>query len=139
MQRRAFLAAAGSAVVGGCAAAGSDGDGETTAGTTTAWAGWVQEGGLEDGYTAVHISRDWAVVDASETRDWDADEVTRFRRGACERYLVYERVPEGYNLYTQGRCEEGVVVTVENADGAVVEQLTLPPTDPQTAHSDSPS
>jgi hypothetical protein len=91
--------------------------------------GWVNESELADGYTVVHISSEWEIVPAEETDEWDPDTVEIFRRGFCKRYFVYKNVPEGYNLLTQGRCSEGVRLSIQDEDGRVIAQIKLPEKD----------
>lgn len=88
--------------------------------------GWVNEDELEDGYTVIHISSNWELVDATDANDWDDETVEISRRGICKRYFVYEEIPEGYEIFYQGACEDGVTVTIEDDAGRMVNQLTLP-------------
>jgi hypothetical protein len=97
-----------------------------TATETESFNGWVNESELEDGYTVVHISAEWEVVPADQTNDWNSAEVSISRRGLCKRYFVYEEIPDGYNVFYQVRCDDGVKVTVKDADGRIVAQIELP-------------
>jgi hypothetical protein len=87
---------------------------------------WVNEDELEDGYTVVYISSDWEITDKEDADSWNPETVKRFRRGFCKRYFVFENLPESHEVFYQGQCENGVKATVEDEDGKVIAQISLP-------------
>jgi hypothetical protein len=146
MDRRKFLTLSGT--IGSLAVGGCSGGPEISATNTNALEpqsekrtseGWIDPTEIPDGYTIIHISDSWEVVPPEETKDWDSDTVARFRRGQCKRYFVYEHIPEQYEIFSQGQCTEGVVITVEDNSGRVVAQISLPEKNPDQPDSTSES
>lgn len=88
--------------------------------------GWINEEELEKGYTVVYITSDWELVDPGDTENWNSETVQIFHRGFCKRYFVYERIPDGYEIFNRGSCEEGVTVSIQDGDGRIVAQIILP-------------
>lgn len=132
MERRALLASSSLVLFAGClsdtSSEGGNGDNSNNATTPSedTFDGWVNEKELEDGYTVVHISADWEIVEKEKANDWDPDTVEISRRDACKRHFVLEKRPKDYEIYFQGKCSEGVTVSIHNADGKRVKQITLP-------------
>ena len=146
MDRRKFLTTSG--IIGSMAVGGCSRGPETSATNTNTLTpepqsetrtseGWINSTEIPDGYTVIHISDNWEVVSPEETKDWDSDTVARFRRDQCKRYFVYEHIPEGYEIFNQGQCTEGVVITVEDNSGRVVTQISLPEKNPDQPESRS--